>query len=189
MLLVVFYSRAYSLQDDNIVPFRDSKKERLQYFIGPNPFSGLSVFIYALLGQHASYEVFRSLKEPSYSNWKTVSNISVASAALLTSVMVVSAWLNLGDAIEANILATFQLTDTATLVAKVLLAITMNLTYPMELFVARQNFNRWLGVDFLGWEEYMPVLRFFLITSGAWVVSCTIGKCTGSVRHFLVSVG
>ncbi len=188
MLLVIFYSRTYSLQDNDIVPFREAKSERLQYFIGPNVFSGLATFLFALIGQHASFEVFRSLKEPSYSNWRTIANSAVYLAGILCILVSVSVWLNLGDDVQSNMLQTFGPSDTPTLIGKFFLAITMNLTYPVECFVCRQNVNEVIFVDILGKKQYMPFWRHVFITMAIWTTSVTIGKFTTSVHYFPIAI-
>ncbi len=184
MLLVAFYSRKYSMKDNEIVPFRDAKSERLQYFIGPDVFLGLPAFLFALVGHHASFEVYRSLKKPSFSSWETVANWSFFFAWALSTLMCTSAWLNLGDSIEGNIVSTYAPTDTPTLVSKILLAITMNVTYPVEMFVSRNVLNQGIFVSILGKGEHMPLWRHFLITVSIWAATFVIGKFTASVNIF-----
>ncbi len=189
MLLVVLYSQAYSLQDNDVVPFRDVPEERLGYFVGPSVFSGVSTFSFTFVGTHASFEVCRSLKEPTYSNWKTVVNYSVVIAGVLNIMVGVSSWLNLGDGIAGNIMDSFSPHDAPTLVGKVLLAITMNLTYPMDFFVARQNINQCIFVGLLRKDEYMPLCRLTFITLSIWMATLTLGKCTApSLHYFLIAM-
>ncbi len=178
MLLVAIYSRNYSLQDNEIVPFRDEKSERLRYFTGPNVFSGLSVFLFAYIGEHGSFEIYRSLKRPSFSSWKGIANYAVLTAFILSAFYSATCWLNLGDAIEDNIMDTFLPTDVTINVCKVVLAIVMCLTYPMDFFVARQNINQGFFVDWLGRTEYMPLVRFLLISFFIWAAAGIIGKST-----------
>ncbi len=188
MLLLVFYSRSYSLQDNDIVPFHDERSERLTYFTGPDTFLGLTTFLFAFIGQHASFEVFRSLKEPSYSNWRAVANSAVSIAGILSALVCAVSWLNVGDSIQPNIMDTFGSHDVPTLIGKALLAITMNLTFPMDLFVCRRNLNQGICVDILGMEEDMPFWRHVLITLGIWASSLAIGKCTASVHYFPIAI-
>ncbi len=188
MLLIVFYSRAYSLQENNVVPFHEAKSERLTYCTGPDVFAGLATFLFALIGQQASFEVFRSLKEPSVSNWKMVVNSAVFLAGILSVMVGVSSWLNLGDQVEGNVMDTFAPSDTPTLVGKVFLAITMNLTYPMDFYVCRQNVNQGIFVNFFGMSDYMPFWRFSLITLTIWGTSVTIGKFTTPVHYFPITL-
>ncbi len=188
LILITSYSHAYSLQDNDIVPFRDAKSERLQYFSGPNVFSGLSSFFFAYIGQHASFEVYASLKKPCYTKWEIVSNVAVVIAGMFSIMLCLSAWLNLGDSIEGNILDTFVSTNTPITICKAWLAVLMFMTYPMDFFVARQNLNRGLCVDCLGMPEYMPFWRFSLITFIVWTASVTVGKFTTSVRYFPIAI-
>ncbi len=188
MLLVIIYSRAYSLQEDNgITPFKEDRG-RLGYFIGPHVFKGLSSFLFAFMGQHVSYEVFRSLKKPSFSSWRTVVNISVLITGCIATLLVVSSWLNLGDSIQANIMDTFGTHDKPTLIGKLLLAIMMMLTYPLDQFISRHQLNMAIFVHWMGKPEYMPFWRIFLLTSISFIVPMVIGKCTGSVLYFCIAI-
>ncbi len=183
--LVVFYSKQYSLDPNSgITPFRDEKKERLGFFIGPDVLAGLPTFFLAFAAQQACFEVFTSMKTPSYSNWKTVTNWSNFLFWAFTTSMCVSAWLNLGDAIEGSILETFRPNDTPTLVGKIMLAITMILTYPMQMFVARHVVNQGIFVYLLGKEEYMSTRRFFSLTFSIWAATFVIGKSMHNIGQY-----
>ncbi len=151
-------------------------------------FSGLSSFFFAYVGQQASFEVYASLKKPCYSKWKTVSNVAVLIAGTFSTMLPVSAWLNLGDSVEGNVLDTFAPTDMPVNVCKVSLAILLFMTYPMDFFVARQNMNRGFFVNYLGMPDYMPLWRFSLITFIVWGVSVTIGKFTTSVHYLPIAI-
>ncbi len=188
VLLILFYSTSYSLQDNVIVPFRDERSERLTYFIGPDAFLGLPTFLYACIGQHASFELFRSLKEPSYSNWKAFANFAVFIAVVLPVLACSSSWLNLGDSIQPNIMNTFGPHDIPTLIGKFFLAITMILTFPVDLFICRRNLNQGVCVNLLGMEEDMPLRRHVLITLGIWAPALAICKCTASVHYFPIAI-
>ncbi len=184
MLLVSIYSRAYSLRDNDVVPFHEDKSERLGYFVGSNVFSGLPTTLFAFVGQQASFEVFRSLKEATNSNWKKVASIAVLAAGFLSSMLCLTSWLNLGDSIEPNIMDTFGPSDVPTVLGKLFLGITMFLTFPMDLFVCRRNINQAIFVSFLGMPEYMTFWRHIGITLAVWVAALALGKCTASVLHY-----
>ncbi len=189
VLVIVAHSAAYSLKDTNsVVPFRDDKAARLGYFVGPNVFQGLSVFLFTFIGQHASFEVYRSLKKPTFSRWKKIANSAVSVAWVLSTTFVITTYLNLGDSIEGNIMSTFDESDTPLNVCKFLLGTAMFLTFPMDLFVSRQVTNQGIFVDGLEQSEYMPPWRFYSITVFLVLVLLVLGKCTTApVCYFPVS--
>ncbi len=175
ILLVAVYSRPYSQRDNDVVPFHEDKSERLGYFVGPSVLAGLSIFLFAFVGQQASFEVYRSLKHPSVSSWETVANVSIFMAWALAILVSIPAWLNLGDSIEANVMDTFGPTDVPTLVGKVFLAMAMCLTFPMDFFICRRNMNEIIFVDYFGMPDYMGPWRFYSLTLILWAMSIAIG--------------
>ncbi len=51
IVVITVYAKFYSVQDNDVVPFRDAKSERLRRsFVGPNVFLGLSSFFFAYIG-------------------------------------------------------------------------------------------------------------------------------------------
>ncbi len=140
--------------------------------------SGLATFLFAYIGQHGSFEVYRSLKRPSYSQWRIVANCAVFLGWAISVVFSVPCFLNLGDAIESNLLTTFKSDNTLLIICKGVLGIIMNLTYPMDVFVCRQNVNQAIFVQWLGRAEYISFLRNLIITIPLWASVSLIGKST-----------
>ncbi len=50
IVVITVYAKFYSVQDNDVVPFRDAKSKRLRSFVGPNVFLGLSSFFFAYIG-------------------------------------------------------------------------------------------------------------------------------------------
>jgi sodium-coupled neutral amino acid transporter 11 len=102
-----------------------------------NTFVGVGAMSFAFVCQHNSMIVFRSLKEPTVSNWQRVSAMSIGFALGLCVLFGLAGCLAFADFCKGDILNNFRPTETFLNVARGALAFTMTLTYPQELFVAR----------------------------------------------------
>ncbi len=188
IVVITVYAKFYSVQDNDVVPFRDAKSERLRSFVGPNVFLGLSSFFFAYIGQHASFEMYASLRKPCLSKWRRISSFAVVTAGCCSDMLSTSTWLNLGDSVQGNVLDTFSPDDKVINFCRVMLGMILFLTYPIDFFVVRQNINRAIFVEYLGMPDYMGWLRFYLITFIFWAISVTIGKLTTSVHYFSIVI-
>ncbi len=178
LLVFAIYSYTYSHQGhDGIVHFSEDRA-RIKSFKGPRVISWLSVFLFAYIGQHGSFEVYRSLKRPSYSQWRIVANCAVFLSWMTSVLFSVPCFLNLGDAIESNLLTTFKTDNTLFIICKGILGIVMLLTYPLDCFVFRQNVNQAIFVHWLGRAEYMTFWSHFFTTVFAWASTSSFGKST-----------
>lgn len=100
-------------------------------------FIGLGVLSFAMACQHSTFIVFNSLADKTPERWSKVTFRSVTIATILCLLLGVSGYLGFLDATKGNILNNFDSDSVMANAGRVLLAITMLLTYPMESFVAR----------------------------------------------------
>lgn len=123
-------------------------------------FEGIGIFSFAFVCQHSSFIVYRSMKEPNLHNWSKVANSSLVVAGVMCLTLGLSGYLSFGSYTEGDILNNFSEDgnlicfmytalllndfcfcclhpDELMLAARLLLAITMLFTFPMECFVAR----------------------------------------------------
>ena len=105
--------------------------------INQNIFAGIGTMSFAFICQHNSFIVFRSLKERTSSNWRLVANYSVGFAYFLCLLFSIVGYLSFLEYTEGDLLNNFNKSNKAVNVARMLLAITMLFTYPMECFVTR----------------------------------------------------
>lgn len=99
--------------------------------------AGLGTISFAFVCQHSSFIVFRSMREATLPNWKTVANYSLVIAGSMCLLLALVGYLAFGNYVNGDILTNFSEQDELILVARLLLAITMIFTFPMEVFVAR----------------------------------------------------
>ena len=73
---------------------------------------------------------------------------------------------------QANVLNNFEKDDVAANICRLLLAVTMFFTYPMEFFVARHA----LVSTFWG-DEDIQTVKHFAISIVLWAITLIIGPC------------
>eukprot|EP00753_Platysulcus_tardus_P017388 PLAT6389.6.p1 GENE.PLAT6389.6~~PLAT6389.6.p1 ORF type:complete len:475 (+),score=157.24 PLAT6389.6:41-1426(+) len=118
-------------------------------------FAGLGAMSFAFVCQHNSFIVFNSMARPTQRNWRIVSNVSVAFALTVCLIMAIVGYLSFLDETKGDILDNFPANDAAATVARLLLALTMVLTFPMEHFVARHIVMAVMGVKMTDKRRYL----------------------------------
>jgi len=103
----------------------------------PTLFIGLGILSIAMACQHSAFIVSGSLENKTMKRWATVTGNSITLSAILCVILGVAGYLGFGQDTQGNVLNNFDADSTIANVARVLLAITMFFTYPMESFVAR----------------------------------------------------
>jgi sodium-coupled neutral amino acid transporter 11 len=130
-------------------------------------FAGLGIISFAFVCQHSSFIVFNTLKEPSVERWRAVNAASVLTALVLSCAFALGGYLHFYDRTMPNLLNNFACDDDIVNVARVLLAATMVLSFPMECFVARHSL-------FAVAHGFSPELRGPRRMSGAWHYGLTL---------------
>ncbi|KAL3826949.1 hypothetical protein ACHAXA_000013 [Cyclostephanos tholiformis] len=105
--------------------------------INPTLFIGLGILSTAMACQHSAFIVANSLDNKTRRRWGRVTNQSIALSALLCLVLGVCGYLGFLENTQGDVLNSFSHDSMQANVARLLLAFTMFLTYPMESFVAR----------------------------------------------------
>ena len=82
--------------------------------------------------------IFRSLKKPSLDGFTKVRNRSLGISVFFSLALTITTYLYFTEQTESNILNNFSDNNVAILIGRVIFAIVMWLTYPMEMFVARE---------------------------------------------------
>ena len=135
LLVVVVISAAPSAARDQGI-FLNRGDNHL-YFINEQVFAGVGTMSFAFVCQHNSFIVFRSLRERTFSNWTKVVHGSVVFSYILCMAFSLVGYLSFVDETKGDLLNNFPITNQAVNAARILLAITMLFTYPMECFVSR----------------------------------------------------
>lgn len=100
-------------------------------------FIGLGILSTALACQHSSFLISGSLKDTTPSRWARVTCLSVTISTALCLILGVVGYLGYLEQTQGDVLNNFPQGSAMVDAARLLLSITMFLTYPMESFVAR----------------------------------------------------
>ncbi|GMH98572.1 hypothetical protein TrST_g7065 [Triparma strigata] len=104
-------------------------------------FSGLGAMSFAFVCHHSSFIVSESLRDSTTERWAMVTNISVGMAYTMCLFLGLFGYLGFLADTEGNILKSFvgEVGGGILTSGRVMLALTMFFTYPMESFVARHS--------------------------------------------------
>lgn len=105
--------------------------------INPTIFVGLGILSTAMACQHSAFIVSGSLENRTMKRWAQVTGFSLGTSFLLCSILGISGYLGFLDETEGNVLNNFDDESVLANLSRLLLAVTMFFTYPMESFVAR----------------------------------------------------
>ncbi len=100
-------------------------------------FIGLGILSTAMACQHSAFIVGNSLSNKTRMRWRWVTNQSIALSAILCLILGISGYLGFLGMTQGDVLNNFDHDSMQANAARLLLAFTMCLTYPMESFVAR----------------------------------------------------
>ena len=137
-VVVVVLIRAGTGPPDATLPEPGTDEEVLQMF-APRFFPALGAICFAFVCHHSSMVVFNSLK-PKHTNqrtWACVTHTSIATAVASCVILSVAGYATFGNITDANLLNNYAPEDQLVNVTRIVFALTMLLTYPMEMFVAR----------------------------------------------------
>eukprot|EP01083_Nonionella_stella_P269867 913420_1 len=167
-------------------------------------FLALGTFNSAFIAQQTVFGIYSSLRKPSTANWAKVLKLGYgavfAASMLCAMVGYFSASYQARDFVFSTMQRRFLLTkadggndvDYATNIARILLILTIALTYPMQLFFGRLNLTllikEILGVCNQTLEGKENVL-FYAITGLMWSVSVGIGLTSLSLGFVVDFIG
>ena len=100
-------------------------------------FIGLGILSTAMACQHSAFIVANSLENKTRRRWRIVTNQSIGMSAVLCAILGVCGYLGFLGKTQGDVLNNFSLESNEADAARILLAFTMYVTYPMESFVAR----------------------------------------------------
>jgi len=92
---------------------------------------------FAYVCHHNTFLVYESLKNNTFSRWKTVTAISIGSSYLVMMMVGILGYTTYYGLTQGNILNSLPQTAMIASLARIAGAIVLSLTYPIECFVAR----------------------------------------------------
>lgn len=106
-------------------------------FVETSFLAGMSSMTFAFTCHHSTFIVYKSLENNTMDRWHTITDISIGSSFLISAFIGLAGFLAFGASTMGDVLNNFADGDIDATVARLLLALTMVFTHPMELFVAR----------------------------------------------------
>eukprot|EP00659_Diplonema_papillatum_P018281 gene18281-28177_t len=165
-----FASIEWNATNDDLLSFKfrlevtDMKAQEDAYsFSHTNVMPALGVISFAYVCQHSTFLVRNSLKDPS--QWPQVCRISVGIATVASILMSVFGYVSFLRCTRPDILNNFMEDDNVANAARLVLAMTMFFTFPMEFFVVRQAATSLvLGGDASGVRHWVATGAIFAAT-------------------------
>lgn len=154
-------------------------------FIDSHLFSGIGTMSFAFVCHQGAFIVLDSLENPTVQRWKIVTHISVFAALLVSLILIFVGYCSFLDRTDPNILNNFANDDGAINAARILLALTMILTYPVNAFVTRYSLHTIL---FKG-EPEISRKEHYISTFGLFFASLLPGALLKSLGPVMALVG
>ena len=139
-------------------------------------FGGLGAMSFAFVCHHSTFTVHNSMKVRTEENWAVVSKTSLFLALAACLTLALAGYLAFFQFVQADLLNNFGGGGAITL-ARILLAVTMVLTYPMEMFVARKVMHA------LIYGPLAPISthRHYLLTGILFVFTLSVSMATDNL--------
>lgn len=103
--------------------------------ISKNFFPSIGIIAFAFVCHHSCFLVFNSLQNNTQTRWKRTTRTSLSVSLTACLLLAVAGYLTFRGRTEGDLLVNFSKTDQLMNVTRALFAVTMVLTYPMEIFV------------------------------------------------------
>ena len=107
-------------------------------FINSGFLQAIGVISFAFVCHHNTFIIFSSLTLPTLDRWAKVAHLSVALSLFLSMGMALSGYFVFGSMTQANILNNFSDNNGLVATARVMFAMNMFTTFPLEAFVCRE---------------------------------------------------
>ena len=170
VVVIVVVVRAGTGSDG--APDPDSQQATVVLF-APRFFPALGAICFAFVCHHSSMVVFNSLQPAlaTTASWARITHAAIAIAIGACLVLAVTGYLTFRGATDANLLNNYPLSDQLVNVTRVFFAVTMVLTYPLELYVSRHCIVALWGI---GGDGPLPWSKHVGITVALWAVAMAI---------------
>ena len=183
-LAILFLMISVFIRYMNLAPSLSNSSHSMNLFnwSGIPKAVGLMVFSYTV--HHVSMLLFLSMKEKTEDAWAKVTHFSISVVFISVVFVGVSGYFTFLDNTQGDLLENYCYDDTLMNVSRVLFAMTLLLTGPIEIFVAREVLSN------LFWEENSPpsLLYHIIITVSLVIISFILSlltDCLGSVMEIL----
>lgn len=127
----------------NFVP----KEQQTLSLIDTEVFTAFGTMSFAYVCHDVSFQVFQSLEDRSREGWAKVSHGSIAIALCFSLAMCLTGYFSFFETLDSNILDNFADDNHVANAARLVLAMTIVMTYPLNLFMSRHVIARIVGLE------------------------------------------
>ena len=169
-------------------------------FTGTDFWSAFGCISFVFVCHDGSFAIFQSLSVPSQPRWNAVVQTSVLLAAIPSIILSVCGHLAFGGGdgvVHGNVLNHFANSDHAANIARLALATSMVMTYPLNLFMCRHVLTKMIGASS---TRHLTMARHVTLTIVLFLASLTcatfltdlgivqsiVGATTGSLLAFIL---
>lgn len=154
-------------------------------FAQPNFSESIGIMAFAFVCHHNSFLIFTSLETPTTVAWSKVTHLAVLIALLACMVVGICGYATFTGFTQGDLLENYCYTDDLANMARILFAITIICTYPLECFVCREVMeNLAVRHAWVNTEEPQPLTRhmiFTLVIVGLTLAFSMSTSCLGIV--------
>ncbi|KAJ1741362.1 hypothetical protein LPJ78_002423 [Coemansia sp. RSA 989] len=115
--------------------------------LGPSALPAIGVIAFAYSCTQTSYQSYQTLRHKTLSGWRTASAFASSLAVVIYLAFSIISYQSFGLDTQPNLLNNFDNSDQLANVARVLLAFSLTLTYPMQFYPIRDLFGEALGLS------------------------------------------
>ncbi|XP_052245865.1 putative sodium-coupled neutral amino acid transporter 11 isoform X2 [Dreissena polymorpha] len=143
-------------------------------FADVNITQAIGIMAFAYMCHHSMFLIHASLENPTKERWNFVTHISVILCMVFMLVFGILGYASFTGYTQGDLLENYCETDDLMNVARLLFAVTIMLTYPVECFVTREVIE---NAFFLSHED-RPLWRHLVITVLVSLLACAISMAT-----------
>lgn len=137
----------------------------------------IGVISFAFVCHHNSFLIFGSMKTPTLDRWRTVTHMSTFLSFFFSLLMALTGYFIFGTKTQANILNNFSHDNVFINIARLLFALNMFTTYPLECFVCREVIEHYFyrGQEISNKLHFIITSCLTLVTLLIALVTCNLG--------------
>ncbi|OMJ10118.1 putative sodium-coupled neutral amino acid transporter 11 [Smittium culicis] len=107
-------------------------------FFGSNPLPAIGIIAFALMCTQTAYQNYQSIDKSIANGWRKASRFAVIVCVIIYLTFSIIGYLIFGNKVSPNVLNNFPETDNYINFARVLMALSIILTYPMQFYPMRE---------------------------------------------------
>ncbi|KAJ1918990.1 hypothetical protein H4219_002248 [Mycoemilia scoparia] len=167
-------------------------------WFGDDLFSSIGLISFAFGSTQTSFQSFSSLRHQTFPQWKITATVAASSMLVIYSSFGLAGYLSFGSIVQTNILNNFAIDDPWANFSRILMAISILLTYPMQFYPLRELVTKKLHLR-LGQSVFQSAkihsmsVVFFAVTlaislsvNDLGLVYQLVGTCSATLLSFLL---